>query len=47
MVDDRNKVFVALSGGVDSSIATALLKRDGKNNGLIGGGWIDRWSVSG
>jgi tRNA-specific 2-thiouridylase len=29
MIDDRNKVFVALSGGVDSSTATALLQRDG------------------
>jgi len=29
MVDNKNKVFVALSGGVDSSTSTALLQQDG------------------
>lgn len=29
MVVEKNKVFVALSGGVDSSTATAILQRDG------------------
>jgi len=29
MIDDGRKVFVALSGGVDSSTATAILQRDG------------------
>ncbi|MBN2593326.1 MAG: tRNA 2-thiouridine(34) synthase MnmA [Sedimentisphaerales bacterium] len=31
MTDNENKVFVALSGGVDSSTATAILQRDGFN----------------
>ncbi|MHC4148314.1 MAG: hypothetical protein ACYSR5_02400 [Planctomycetota bacterium] len=41
MVCAKAKVFVALSGGVDSSTAAAFYVEDGGNGRIVGGGWID------